>query len=117
MYNKEKNHLKSDTIEIDAFIERGDIFNSKFLYILKYLPSQGDYLVNLNRYRIDLISDDIYGDSSFSELILLYNGVTISQLEPGLILKSPKLSDVNNLISKLSIISNVKEYISSISEK
>lgn len=114
MFSKGQSYLKSANYEIDSFIEEGDIYNSKFLYILRHLPSQGDYLVVLNKYRIDLISKDIYGSDSYGEILLLYNGISINELSPGTIIQSPKIGVLNNLASKINVISNLKEYINKI---
>lgn len=116
MYNKSKSYLKSENNDIESLIEGGDLYNSKFVYILKSLPSQGEYLVVLNKYRIDLISYDIYNSYDYGEIILIYNGITISELRPGVILRSPSIDDLNTLASKLSVISNVNEYIGKINE-
>lgn len=110
MYNKKKAILKSSNLDLNTVIEGEDIYNSKFVYMLRKLPSRGKYEVNLAKHRIDLIATEIYGDPNMAEIILLYNGMTIDQLKPGVALESPYPSDVYALASQLTTIKSPREY-------
>ncbi len=111
MYSKKRTTLKSAEIDLEAFVEGLDLYNSKFLYLLRMLPSKGSYEVNLDKYRIDLITNELYTNTSMSEILLIYNGLTISELQPGVLLKCPYMEHVRYLISRLNSIENPREFL------
>lgn len=111
MYNKDKTILSKEELNLDFYIEDQDIFNSKALYMIPKLPSSGEYTVDLSEYRIDLISLDLYETTSMSEILLLYNGLTIKDLSQGTVLKVPYLADVRNLLKRISSVVSPREYL------
>lgn len=117
MFDKNKTVLNFEELDIEPYINSTDIFNSKLLYIIPRLPDVGEYEIDLNEYRIDLISKDIYGTDLMSDILLLYNGLTISQLAKGIKVKAPYLSDVKNTLRNISLIDNPVEYLKTLSSK
>lgn len=116
MYSKKRTTLKNSDIDLEAFVESGDLYNSKFLYLLRMLPSEGNYDIVLDSYRIDIIAKSIYNNSSMSEILLIYNGLNISELKPGVTVKAPYIKHVNYLISRLNAIKNPREFLKSLKE-
>lgn len=116
MFSKKKKIINSKygkkSIELKNYVENGDIYNSKFLYILSKLPSIGTYKIpKIFEYRIDLISEDLYKSSYMTELLLLYNGITIDNLKVNTILRVPSESMILNLKTKISTITCPDLYI------
>ena len=111
MYNKERTILSDRELSLERYIEKGDIFNSKFLYMLPKLPSSGEYTIDLTEFRIDLISLDLYDSTDMSEILLFYNGLTISELSKGTIINVPYLGDVRNLLKRISSVVSPREYL------
>jgi hypothetical protein len=114
MYNKDKTILSKKDIDIESYIEGTDVFNSKALYLIPKLPVSGRYTIDLTEYRIDLISLDLYKTSSMAQIILIYNGLTVSQLSKGVVLKVPYLADIRNLFKRISTITSPREYLKDI---
>lgn len=110
MFSKNKSIIKSRTLELSNVIEGTDIYNAKFIYMLRKLPEAGVEKVNVRYNRVDLLSKSIYGDSQYSDILLLYNGVTIDQLDPEFMLRFPLLDDVNSLLTKLTTLINHKQF-------
>lgn len=111
MYNKDKVILSKLEFDLSSYIENGDIYNSKVLYMIPKLPSIGEYTVDLAAKRIDLISLDLYNTTEMSEIILLYNGVTIDQLTKGTVLRVPSLDDIRKLLRSVSSIDSPRDYL------
>lgn len=116
MFSKQKQIVSSEDFDLEGFIQGTDVFNSKIIYMLPKLPSIGTYRIDLNEYRIDLISIDIYDTSELSEILLIYNGLTINQLKKGTEIKVPHIRDVRNLFRNIVSITNPVEYLKSAAE-
>jgi hydrogenase maturation factor len=114
MYNKKKSIVKSSSLELDSYVEGTDLFNSKFIYMFRKLPSLGTYDVNSRDYRLDLIALDLYNDVKYGEYILLYNGITISDLKPNMELKVFNETQLEDLITKLTVINSPRDYLKTI---
>lgn len=111
MYNKNKSIIKVSTLEIGNFMEGTDIFNSKFIYLFRKLDVDRTYKVNIRDFRLDLLSESIFQRSNYGELILLFNGLTISELKSDLLINVFKLEDLVNLVSKLSTVISPRDYL------
>lgn len=114
MFDKKKSIVKSSSLDLTNYVENTDLFNSKFLYMFRKLPSLGTYDVNSRDYRLDLISIDLYDDIKYGEFILLYNGITISDLKPNMELKVFDESQLEDLITKLTVIKSPRDYLKTI---
>lgn len=114
MYTKDQVIIRPNAIELKTYIEGTDIFNSKFIYMLRKIPKRSSYIIENKDFRIDLISFDIFTSNIYGELLLLYNGITINELSKGVSLNVFSLYDLNNLITKLNNINSPTEYIKTI---
>lgn len=86
--------------DVVHYVENNDVYNSKLLRLLNQLPAVGTYRIKRYEYRIDLISQDMYG-KDVADLIMIYNNVKISDLKIGFELKKFSLSDLDTLILNL----------------
>ena len=101
MYSPERKITGSNLYNLKNYIEGDDIYNSKFLYLFHNLPAKGIYTINRFEYRIDLISQDMYGSTDYSDLILFYNNVSTDDLTIGKFLSKFDLADLDRLILTL----------------
>lgn len=92
----------SERYSISEYIEDNDIFNSALVSQIIELEPYKTYIINRYQYRIDLIAADIYGSPKYSQILLLYNGLQLSDLSIGTKLQYPKLSDIQDLIKDIS---------------
>jgi hypothetical protein len=111
MYSKKKAIVKTGSLSLGNYIEGNDLFNSKFLYMFRKLPSMGLYSVNVKDYRLDTISMDLYGDHIYGEYILIYNGITIAELKPEMELRVFDEKDVATLITNLTSIDSPRDFL------
>ena len=116
MFSKNNKVLSSEEFDLKPYLEGADIYNSKIFYMIPKLPSIAIYRVDMNEYRIDLISLDIFGTDSLAEVLLIYNGMTIDQLKSGVELKVPRIDDLRNLFRNINSISNPTEYLKKLTE-
>lgn len=78
-----------------------DSFTSYFWEQLQRLPLAGNYQITTEG-RPDLYAYDIYQDTSYWEIILIYNNVALmSDLAIGVNLKYPSIADLENLFFRL----------------
>lgn len=69
-----------------------DVVTSDFLLELKNIESGGQYTIQGAESRPDIISNDIYGDTQYWWLILVYNNITaVDQLTNGLEIQYPRV--------------------------
>lgn len=115
MYDKKKSIVKVGVLELSNYIEGNDLYNSKFIYMFRKLNQHSTYKINTRDFRLDLIALATYGDVTMGELILLYNGLTISELKTDLELKLFKKEDLVNLIGKLTVILSPRDYLKTLS--
>lgn len=79
-----------------------DILTSFFPYKLSNLKVQGEYLVQSDEKKPDLISHRIYGDTQYWWILMLYNSVFDPQdVVTGLVLKYPSINDIEKLYLSL----------------
>lgn len=84
MYVPDVNSSGLLTKRVGDYIENDfDVFNSKLLKFIPFLPSMGAYQITKYPYRLDLISDEIYGSQDYGEALLLYNNKSIRDLHLG----------------------------------
>lgn len=114
MYTKDQVIIRPNAIELKTYMEGTDIFNSKFLYMFRKLPSRGTYKIENKDFRIDLISQDIFVENIYGELLLIYNGITINELKKGITLRTFDIVDLNTLVTKINNINSPTEFIKTI---
>lgn len=73
-----------------------DVLNSFFLLKLKSLPVFGEFLVQSEEKKPDLVSFKIYEDTQYWWILLLYNDLFDSQdLVTGTVLQFPSVTDLD----------------------
>lgn len=91
MYTRTKEYIKSDDVDIIRYVENinsiPDLANSTLLSRLDDCDELKDYEITKYEGRIDLISEDIYGDHKYSWILLYINRVGVGDLVRGRILK------------------------------
>jgi len=69
----------SERFVMEKFIEKNldffDVYNSKFLFLIKEIKQFGEFKVTKEERRIDLISYKIYGSTQFWWMLLEYNDI------------------------------------------
>lgn len=84
------------------YTDNFDPLTSSFVKDLKNLSQFGQYVVQVEEGRPDLISFKIYGDTQYWWIILLYNDIIyIEDIQIGMSLKFPSLSDLETIYFSL----------------
>lgn len=79
-----------------------DPITSDFILRLQALKLGGEYKVQNEEGRADLLSFKIYQDTQYWWALLLYNGITeVNQLTSGLTIRYPSLGELENLFFSL----------------
>lgn len=93
--------------DIDSF----SMLDSYFCSQVKRLPYSGALTINSTQeYRPDLVSWDLYGDTMYWWIILLYNDLTSpTDLKSGTVLVYPALPDLESLYFTLATKQKTKD--------
>nr|DAX54267.1 MAG TPA: baseplate wedge protein [Bacteriophage sp.] len=87
MYKRSKSILVGTNVGIDRYVEDidgiPDLSNSTLLYMLDNETEREPYKIAKYENRIDLISEDIYGDSKYSWILMYINRIGIGDLTLG----------------------------------
>lgn len=87
-----------------------DILDSYLCTQIKSLPYSGAVTIKTQVNRPDLLSYDIYGDTMYWWLIMIYNDLTSpTELEVGKVIVYPSLSDLETLYFTLSTRQKAKD--------
>ena len=87
-----------------------DVLSSYFIEELRKLPLAGVYRVELEPFRPDLVSYDVYGDPQYWWLLLEYNGwVDWTQFSLGSSVNLFALTDLENLFFSLSSKQHIRD--------
>ena len=79
-----------------------DILTSYMISNVKKLNEIGQYTVSVEEQRADLISFNIYGDTQYWWILMLYNDIfDPSEILSGFVFKFPSLSDLEDLLFSL----------------
>ncbi len=99
MFNK-KSNISGSNERLDNFIEGNDVYNSELLLKLfdPDLP-RVNFIITTQKYRPDLISEDFYKSSKYSEYVILQAGLPLSELKQGTTLQLIPLSILKGLIN------------------
>ena len=85
-----------------------DSLNSYMLEFLSKLPAFGLYMVKENEGKPDLISYDLYEDTQYWWILMLYNNIfNINELTPNKIISYPSISSIEELYSNANILQKV----------
>jgi len=80
-----------------------DPLTSYFLIKLKSLPVRGQYVVQTEENRPDLIASRIYGSTQYWWILLLYNDMfSPTELVAGVVLNYPSPTDLSTLYFRLN---------------
>jgi hypothetical protein len=87
MYKRSKSILVGNSVDIGRYVENidgiPDLSNSTLLYMLDNETEREPYKITKYENRIDLISEDIYGDSKYSWILMYINRIGIGDLTLG----------------------------------
>lgn len=111
MYSGNKELNRTSEFDFSPFIQGTDVFNSKFLYLLKKIPTESYFIVGDFGNRIDLISQEIYDRPDLGDLLLLYNGLGSRDLTPNTQLRVIKFSNIRILFNQMSLTTNTRSFI------
>lgn len=88
MYTPDINSTGVMTKRAGDYIENGyDVFNSKLLKYIPMLPTAHLYQVTKYPYRLDLISDELFGSLEYGEALMLYNNMSVRELSLGRVIR------------------------------
>jgi hypothetical protein len=107
--NTAKTYIKR--FDMGKFLEYSegtyDILTSYFLLKLPGLTESGKYTVTVEENRMDLISYNIYGDTQYWWIIMIYNQeIEVDAVVAGDVLSYPSLTDLENLFFSLAALQN-----------
>lgn len=99
MFNKNSN-LSGSNERLDNFIDGIDVYNSEFLLKLfdPDLPKI-NFTITTQKYRPDLIAEDFYKSSKYSEYVILQAGLPLSEFKQGVVLQLIPLTILKTLIN------------------
>ena len=84
-----------------------DILQSSIYYEIKKLPLAGKYIVLTDSRNPALISYNIYGDTQYWWILLLYNDIVVlEELETGKMLLFPSIDELAELYFNLKTFEN-----------
>jgi len=84
------------------YTDNFDPITCAFFPQLTNLPVQGNYVVNFEASRPDLLSNSIYQDTQYWWILMLYNGLTdVDQIVQGLNIAFPGVDDIEDLLFSL----------------
>jgi hypothetical protein len=87
-----------DASKFMAFADGYDIIDSAFLSGIKSLPVAGSYIVRLEPGRPDLLSYNLYRDTQYWWLLMLYNDLKLPEdLSMGLEIQYFRVSDLETM--------------------
>lgn len=100
MFNKNSN-ISGSNERLDNFIDGIDVYNSEFLLKLfdPDLPKV-NFIITTQKYRPDLIAEDFYKSSRYSEYVILQAGLPLSELKQGVTLQLIPLTILKKLINE-----------------
>lgn len=105
MFKRTKSILVSTNTSLDRYLEIidgvPDIANSTLLYMIDNESTRVPYKITKYEHRIDLISEDIYGNSNYSWILMYINRIGIEDLTLGKVID---YIPTNNLTSILRMI-------------
>lgn len=90
---------KFDMIKFMEFNkDNSDPLNSFIISNIKNLPEQGTYTITSSEFRPDMLSFNIYNDTQYWWLLLLYNEINnINEIVVGKVIRYPSLNNLQNL--------------------
>lgn len=82
-----------------------DILNSYFVAKLKQLPVAGERVVQAEENRADLLSYNIYGDTQYWWIIMMYNNILdMEDITTGLVVTYPSIDSLEDLFFSLKAL-------------
>lgn len=100
MYTKSNSKLTNKVHDITRYIDKFDLGNSLLFRELPKLPFIGHLFIKYKRY--DLISQEIYGSSKYSWMLMIYSGINEKDLKVNTYMKYPSLESIQDLILRLN---------------
>lgn len=99
MYKVNVNHNKSN-FSLSSYIEDIDVFNSTLLLYLEDPEIEKlEFRITTQKYRPDLIAEEVYGDKLYSDYVIIQSCLPISGFVPGRVIKLINLETLKLLIT------------------
>ena len=87
-----------DMARFMAYTDNFDPLTSRFLHDLSGLAHSGEYIVQNEEGRPEILSYKIYGNTQYWWILLYYNGITaVEDLTTNMVIKYPSIGDLENL--------------------
>lgn len=105
MYTRSKEFTKSNATDLTRFVETigisSDYANST---LMKYLDESEDleqYTITKYEGRVDLISEDIYGDTKYSWILMYINRMNIDEFIRGKVINYIPIAYLEDIFDKV----------------
>lgn len=101
MYTK-KDRIISSKTDLSNYIEGVDVYNSELLTKLQDPSLNRDlYEITVFQYRPDLIAKDYYGSDKYVGLVMVQNGIGLSDYKKGTVLTLIGKTDLDQIINNM----------------
>jgi len=103
MFTRTSSYARTNNVEVNLFVQGQEYCNSELLYKLDRVTEYSDFKITKHEHRIDLISEDIYGDynSKYAWILMYINRISVDELTLGRVIKYIPLKDLTNLINAI----------------
>lgn len=105
MFRRNTEFIRSGTLATSVFVQSSDkgddVQNSELYYMLDHHPNFKEYTITKFEHRIDLISNDIYGDTKYAWVLMYLNRISLDKLLKGVKIKYITKSDLQEILSTL----------------
>jgi len=101
MFSRNQQYIKTNEIDPKLFIDGNDYRNSSLLNYVNEYVNWKYYLVTQYERRIDLISKYLYGNESYSWILLYMNKIKNDDIIRGMKLRYIPLDNLLNFISRI----------------
>jgi hypothetical protein len=103
MFTRTSSYARTNNAEVDIFVQDQEYCNSELLYKLDQVTEYSEFKITKHEHRIDLISEDIYGEhnSKYAWILMYINRISVDELKLGKVIRYIPLKDLINLINRI----------------
>lgn len=101
MFTRQRNFVKSDKVSPNLFVEGDEIFSSELMHKIDKCTDREMYMITKYEHRADLVAKDIYGDESYSWMLLYMNRIGVEDLVRNRVLTYILKSQLDSIIDSL----------------
>lgn len=81
MFTRQRNFVKStNKVSPNLFVDGDEIFSSELMHKIDRCSDRERYVITKYEHRADLIAQDIYGDESYSWMLLYMNRIGVEDI-------------------------------------